>query len=48
MDSSEKTYMWLIIIAFIGFVIATGFAAMELNELKQPIEPSLYKKNIFE
>lgn len=48
MENTDKTYMWLIIIAFVGFLVATAFAAMRLNEYKTPIEPSLYQKNIFE
>lgn len=48
MENSDKIYMWLIIIAFVGFLTATAFAALRLNEYKTPIEPSLYKKNIFE
>lgn len=48
MDTGDKTYMWLIITAFIGFVIATGFAAMELSELKTPIDSGVYKSNPFQ
>ena len=34
MDPQDKTYMWLMIVAFVGFCIATGFALAELNEFK--------------
>jgi hypothetical protein len=34
MDSNDKTYMWLAIVAFVSLCIATGFALAELNELK--------------
>jgi hypothetical protein len=30
----DKTYMWLAIIAFVALVVASGFALIELNELK--------------
>ncbi len=46
MDNGEKTYMWLIIIAFIGFAIATGFALMESKEMSAPIEG--YSANPFQ
>lgn len=45
---NDKTYMWLMIIAFVGLVIATGFAALELAELKEPIDSSLYRSNPFQ
>lgn len=45
---NDKTYMWLMIIAFIGLVVATGFAALELTELKEPIDSSVYKSNPFQ
>jgi len=48
MDNGEKTYMWLIIIAFIGFAIATGFAAMELVQLNEPLDSGIYKPNPFQ
>lgn len=34
MDNQDKTYMWLMIVAFIAMCIATGFALAELNEFK--------------
>ena len=37
MEDDSKTYMWLVIITFIGFAIATGFALMELTELQAPV-----------
>lgn len=44
--NDDKTYMWLIIIAFVGLIIATGFAALELSEFRAPIDSTLYKKDI--
>ena len=34
MDNDDKTYMWLIVSAFIALLIATAFAGLELADLK--------------
>ena len=34
MENDDKTYMWLIVSAFIALLIATAFAGLELSELK--------------
>jgi hypothetical protein len=43
----EKTYMWMMIIAFVAILVATGFAAMELNEMKTPIDSGIFKSNLY-
>jgi len=46
MENQDKTYMWLVIIAFVALCIATGFALAELNDLNgDVVQPT---KNIFE
>ncbi|MBA3685009.1 MAG: hypothetical protein H0W72_07180 [Planctomycetes bacterium] len=42
MEENDKTYMWLMIIAFVALLVATGLALAELGELKQPL-PSVDK-----
>jgi hypothetical protein len=34
MDNDDKTYMWLIVSAFIALLIGFAFACMELADLK--------------
>ena len=34
MEHDDKTYMWLIVSAFIALLVATAFASMELADLK--------------
>ena len=46
MENQDKTYMWLMIIAFVALVVATGFCAAELVELKA--ENTSQPKNAFE
>lgn len=33
MDNDDKTYMWLIVSAFIALLVATAFAGLELADL---------------
>lgn len=33
MENDDKTYMWLIVSAFIALLVATAFAGLELAEL---------------
>jgi len=48
MENQDKTYMWLMIIAFVALCVATGFALAELNEFKGESAGSGQKQNIFE
>ncbi len=48
MENQDKTYMWLVIIAFVALCIATGFALAELNDLKGENTGQGQKQNIFE
>jgi len=36
MEENDKTYMWLVIITFVGLALATAFSLMELSELQAP------------
>lgn len=44
--NDDKTYMWLIISAFVFLVVATAFAGMELADLKSENQGQV--KNPFE
>ena len=37
MEETDKTYLWLVLITFIGLALAMVFTGMELSELKENI-----------
>ncbi len=37
MEETDKTYMWLMIIAFVALLISTGLALAEFSEYRDPM-----------
>ena len=40
MDENDKTYLWLVLLTFVGFLLAIAFAFLDLRELQEPLSQS--------
>lgn len=41
MDQQDKTWLWLVVTSFLAVALATVFAFLELNELREQVTGSV-------